>query len=209
MKKLISSLVIAAAVIYAIPASAGLMKMTFDGNDCMNEGHQNGNDTVYSSPNGFGNCGIWADGDLLSPVIAKYDFEGSEIKRSSGNAYPDFDFNLIHFSLKSREWSYDQGEGDPGIRFWVAKGGPAFNLFWFIDESDVGKCSDLLSFECLDAAKTVTTGSWEVPDNKGLSHLTFFNSVPTVPVPEPGSLALLGLGLIGLRFARRRSVASN
>lgn len=41
-----------------------------------------------------------------------------------------------------------------------------------------------------------------------LSNFTLFANVSEVPVPEPGSLALLGLGLIGLRFARQRSKAA-
>lgn len=207
MKKVLSALVIAVAAIYMSPASAGLMKMEFNGNDCQKEGSKNGNDTVYSSPQGFDNCGVWAGDDLISPVIAKYNFGSSGINTEISDNYSDFDPDLISFALESKSWSYDQGADDPNIRFWVAKGGDAFNLFWFIDENDAGKCSgsDLLSFGCLDSAQAVTSGTWEVPQDKGLSHLTFFNSAPSVPVPEPGSLALLGLGLIGLRFARRRS----
>ena len=41
-------------------------------------------------------------------------------------------------------------------------------------------------------------------EGAGLSHYTTFGPSSEVPVPEPGSVALLGLGLVGLAAVRRR-----
>lgn len=52
---------------------------------------------------------------------------------------------------------------------------------------------------------------WLNPKGKEVNDYSFsagFIRVVDVPVPEPGSIALLGLGLIGLRFARQRSKAA-
>ena len=53
-------------------------------------------------------------------------------------------------------------------------------------------------------------GSFAGADALELDNLIFTEiaPTPTAPVSEPGTLALFGLGLMGLGFARRRKTAS-
>ena len=54
----------------------------------------------------------------------------------------------------------------------------------------------------------VSSGSWDFVNvfgrGGGLSHVQLYGAPGTTNVPEPGTLALLGLGMMGAAFARRR-----
>lgn len=215
MKIMLKGLLAIASIGLTAPVMAGLMlqEHQIEGNDCAG----------YFSIDG-GACQIFGIGDegekvMLSPVIAKYEFDESENdtlvrqeeKTEINDGYSSFsgDELSVNFDNKaSGTWSYSPGEDDPGIRYWVAKGSNYFNLFWYVDSDGVdGNCNTIdgsFTLECLSLAEYVTSGTWETPNDSGLSHFTVYNGEPPRLVPEPGTAALLASGIIGLILSRRR-----
>jgi hypothetical protein len=150
---------------------------TFPGNDCSGLFGQ-----------GFENCKIPADIDPNeSPIIIKFNI-GGETEINS-DLFPTIDGSEFAFTGtggSSGTWTYTPGAGDPTINFFVAKGGPDFNLFNTL------------------APDSPLFGNWFTPGGAGLSHIDFYDTDGGGQVPEPATLLLLGAGLFAAGFARRR-----
>jgi hypothetical protein len=156
---------------------------TFPGNDCAGLFGDN-----------FAECKIPANIDPNeTPIIIKFErLTGSTFSTEINSAlFPTIDGSEFSFDFTGEgntgTWTYNPGAGDPVINFFVAKGGPDFNLF-----SNLG---DPL------------TDDWFTPGNGafGLSHLSFYDEDGGGQVPEPTTLLLLGAGLFAAGFARRRA----
>jgi len=185
------ALVVAGLSAVSSVASAAFVA-TIEGNDCAG---------VFGGS--FPECKVPALYDPKeTPIIIKFDYDdetglfsttiNSALFPSITGAEFDFDFTG---EGGTGTWTYTPGVDDPVITFFVAKGGPNFNLFSNLGDPN----SDTWS----------TPGTPGVP-NAGLSHLSFYDSDGgEIPVPEPGSLALLGVGLLGIAgLARRRKSAA-
>lgn len=206
-KRLLSIMAFLVASLFSTAGISATVSATFTDNDCAG----------YFGT-GFEACTIFIDVDgqhvELSPVIAKYDVndDGSfttEVNSSLFGSVDGSEFSISMSNDWSGSWSYDRGQDDPGVRFWVAKAASGFTLFWDVDQTviDSGICSaaNYYTLDCLAEANVVTAGSYTTVDHKGLSHITFYDSVDPHVVPVPAAVWLMGSGLIGLvAVARRR-----
>lgn len=186
LRSIAASAIAATMVLIPLSASADFI-VTLEGTDCAGE---------FGIP--FKTCKIPLEYDKnQSPVIIKYEyddgsFEGWEINTSLFPSIDGTEFLIVFDDAEgtSGTWTYTQGLDDPVVTFFVAKGGQiGFNLF-----SNTG---------------ALNTDTWFTPmndngKNAGLSHLTFYDTGTPGQVPLPGTLLLLGAGLLGIGMVRRR-----
>jgi len=225
------SLVISCAVNAELTQVSVLIEPT--SNDC-------GNNKYFDDPNGdingFSNCRIFvANGNelaYLSDVIIKFggnddNFDSShEISSNYTDSIHPNDFSLTFDdnTNTSGSWVYNNNVFKyPDIRFWTAKAGNDFLLFWMVNSAAIpdscmaGSNNSNLSYACMSLAESVTTGTWTTPENKGLSHITFFGGLCSEndinfdtncgdtpqDVPEPATFMLFALALLGIAARRK------
>lgn len=226
-KLLIASILVASGVGvgFADPAAAAsLVTISVNQDDVPDPDQGNPNNVcagAFGQP--FDSCDVgFPLGLEISPVILKFESGKVEVaeqyQEDNGKGISDdgseFTFSSEDlFDSKSGSWEYDPGEGDPLVKYWAAKGGQGFELYWTVHEEDTqseGVCfgDNLFTQECLEAAIAVTEGEWEI-DTGDLSNLTFFNSAQEhdddgQDIPEPAAMAgLMAVGA-GLVINRRK-----
>ncbi|TLU67076.1 hypothetical protein FE810_01965 [Thalassotalea litorea] len=224
-RSIVEKLLTASILIIALStqsAFATLVSLDFDGNDCSGVFNPNSSNFEESyflrsgvsvEQRGFDDCWIFAEDlpeELISPVIGKFEPPFSELDDSS-NMFPSIDGDewTIDGNMTGN-WNYNPGEDDPSIRFWVAKAGNGFTLYWEVSPEDFEAfCSpqdQINTFDCMSAAQTVTEGEWDT-GGKDLSHITFYDSglPPSEKIPLGSSLPLFLLSIsciIGLHRFR-------
>ncbi len=98
-----------------------------------------------------------------------------------------------------------------GLFVIALKGGDAFSLYEFNGALVTGGISSIafddfgIGFNSPGAGGNCNVGGVKWMCDPALSHADFY-SITSVPTPEPGTLALFGLGLAGLMLGVRRKV---
>jgi hypothetical protein len=133
-----------------------------------------------------------------SPLIAKYDWLEDDTYSFTAGTFGSIDgseFDLSTGDAGTGTWTYTPGADDPAVLYWSVKAGNGYIIYW-LTEGETGGLADAV------AAPGGVELPWITPEERDLSHISFYDS-GSVVVPEPGTLALLGLGLIGIALGRR------
>ena len=134
-----------------------------------------------------------------SPLIAKYDWSENDTYDFTAGTFGSIDgseFDISSGDAGTGTWTYTPGTDDPAVRYWSVKAGNGYIIYW-LTEGETGELDDAV------AAPTGVALPWITPEERDLSHISFYDAGGIV-VPEPGTIALLGLGLIGIALSRRR-----
>jgi hypothetical protein len=123
---------------------------------------------------------------------------GSDYELASKSDEPNSNSYNVSYSSANGTWSFDSdfwdSYSDGALGFKFGTGNTADEWFVFSLESLVNS-GDWAFF---------SGSSYEKETKGGLSHVNLYGKAGTVTVPEPGTLALLGLGLCGLVASRKK-----